>query len=111
MAAIKSKGNKTTEIEFIKLLRKNKITGWRRHKKGAYGSPDFFFLKNNIVFFIDGCFWHGCKKHFRVPATNKKYWINKIARNKARDKAVNKYYKKLEWQVIRIWEHQFKIKN
>jgi DNA mismatch endonuclease (patch repair protein) len=106
MSAIRSKGNKTTELEFIKLLRKNKITGWRKHKRGVYGSPDFIFQKNKIVVFIDGCFWHGCKKHCIMPKSNTDYWNSKIARNKKRDYIVNIYYKNKKWKVVRIWEHE-----
>lgn len=108
MSAIRSKGNKSTEIEFIQLLRKNKITGWRRHKKGAYGSPDFLFAKYKLAVFVNGCFWHGCRKHCKMPKTNKKYWGAKIERNKKRDRKVRKYYKDKEWDVLRFWEHDVK---
>lgn len=109
MSAIRSKGNKTTEIEFIKLLRRHKITGWRRHIKGAYGSPDFLFPNNKIAIFIDGCFWHGCKEHCVMPKTNIEYWNLKISRNKARDRKVTKYYRNKCWSVLRVWEHDIKI--
>lgn len=110
MAAIRARGNKTTEIEFAKQLRKNKISGWRRHQKGAYGAPDFLFSKAKLAVFVDGCFWHGCRKHCVMPKSNKKYWDAKIARNKMRDQAVNKFYKAKKWNVIRIWEHNV-LKN
>ena len=108
MAAIKSKGNVTTEMRLITLLRENKITGWRRHKKGKVGSPDFLFPKSKLVIFVDGCFWHGCPEHCIMPKSKQEYWEPKIARNKARDKAVTKYYKEKGWAVLRIWEHQLK---
>lgn len=108
MAAIRSRGNATTEAEFAKLLRKHRITGWRRHQKGAYGSPDFIFPKAKIALFADGCFWHGCPRHCIMPKSNKKYWTPKIARNKARDRAVNTRYKAKGWRVLRIWEHEIK---
>ena len=60
------------------------------------------------MIFIDSCFWHGCKKHGSIPATRKKFWTGKIERNKARDEEVSKYYKKLDWKVIRVWEHDLK---
>jgi DNA mismatch endonuclease (patch repair protein) len=43
-----------------------------------------------------------------MPASRKKYWRNKIERNKIRDKEVNRFYKKTGWQIIRIWEHEIK---
>jgi len=43
-----------------------------------------------------------------LPAVNKKYWKNKIERNKLRDKEVNRHYKKESWNVLRIWEHEIR---
>lgn len=108
MAAVRSNGNKSTELEFVKLLKKNKITGWKRHNRNIVGNPDFFFSKNSLVVFIDGCFWHGCRKHFKLPKSNRKFWQNKIASNKKRDKKVNSAYKRMGWKVLRFWEHQIK---
>ena len=107
MRTIKSKDTKI-EIAFRKFIW-NK--GFRYSKNSAkyFGKPDLVLKKYKTVVFIDSCFWHGCKKHCRIPATNKKYWVNKIERNKKRDKEVNKFYKKLKWKIIRIWEHNLKI--
>ncbi|MDP2820879.1 MAG: very short patch repair endonuclease [bacterium] len=107
MSRIKSKDSKI-EIDFRKSIWE---AGFRYRKNSTkyFGKPDIVLPKYKTVIFIDSCFWHGCKKHCRFPSSNKKYWINKIERNKTRDKEVNKYYKKSGWQVIRIWEH--KIKN
>lgn len=108
MAAIRSIGNLTTEAEFVKLLRMHKITGWRRHPKETYGSPDFLFPKEKIALFVDGCFWHGCKKHYIIPKSNKRYWKQKIERNKARDLTVSVFYKDKGWKMFRTWEHNIK---
>lgn len=108
MAAIRSKGNKTTEAELASLLRKNKIAGWRRHTKRIFGLPDFLFPKARLAVFADGCFWHGCRKHCIMPKTSKTYWDKKIARNKERDRAVNAELKAKGWKVLRIWEHDLK---
>lgn len=106
MRTIKSKDTKI-EIAFRKFIW-NK--GFRYSKNSAkyFGKPDLVLKKYKTVVFIDSCFWHGCKKHCRIPATNKKYWVDKIERNKQRDKEVNRYYKKLDWKIIRIWEHNLK---
>ena len=106
MKKIKSTDTKL-EVLFRKALLK---AGWR-HKKNSLklvGKPDIAFPKLKTAIFIDSCFWHGCRYHSRIPASNKKYWVNKIARNKARDKEVNKHYKQQGWIVIRIWEHSIK---
>ena len=57
---------------------------------------------------VENLYWHGCKRHCRLPATNKKYWVDKIERNKKRSKKVNRHYRKIGWKVIRVWEHEIK---
>lgn len=71
-----------------------------------YGHPDFASKSLKIAVFIDGCFWHGCKKHFKIPKTNTTYWETKIARNRLHDKKVSKALKKAGWIVVRIWGHE-----
>ena len=103
MSKIKSKDTKI-EIEFRKAIWKAGFR-YRKNPKGYFGKPDLVLKKYKTVIFIDSCFWHGCKKHCRLPSTRKNYWIPKIERNKQRDKEVNRYYKKEGWNIIRIWEH------
>ncbi len=40
-----------------------------------------------------------------MPASNRKFWENKIKRNKERDIEVTHEYKRLSWKVLRFWEH------
>ena len=87
MAAIKSKGNKSTEAKFLAFLKTNKITGWRRNYKSVKGKPDFVFPKARTAIFLDGCFWHGCPKCYKAPNSNKKFWHNK--------KKINEHQKNL----------------
>ncbi len=105
MARVKSKGNKSTELKFIDALRAWSISGWRC-RIDVLGKPDFVFSKEKIAMFIDGCFWHGCSKHCRLPATNVQYWVDKIQGNIRRDKQVTKEIKKRGWIVFRFWEHE-----
>ena len=107
MSLVKGNRNKSTEVFFIGLLRARKMIGWRR-KQSLFGSPDFVFRSARTAVFIDGCFWHGCKKCYRRPNSNQKYWDVKIARNRERDKVVNKTLKKRAWKVVRIWEHDLR---
>lgn len=104
MSRVRSKETKM-EIAFRKALWRQGFR-YRKNPTNYFGKPDIVLKKYKTVIFLDSCFWHGCKKHCRLPATNKKYWIAKIERNKQRDKEVNKYYKKIGWKVIRIWEHE-----
>jgi len=108
MAAVRSKGNLSTERAVERLFRANKIIGWRRHLPGIPGKPDFVFLAARVAVFVDGCFWHGCKICQRniVPSTNSEYWRQKVKRNQERDRKVNAELRKARWRVVRIWEHE-----
>jgi DNA mismatch endonuclease (patch repair protein) len=75
MAAIRSRGNKGTELTLVAILRAAHVTGWRRHQP-LPGRPDFVFRRARLAVFVDGCFWHGCPKHGRKPASNRGYWLN-----------------------------------
>ena len=107
MSKIRSKGNLSTELKMVELLKSSGIHGWRRHQK-LVGRPDFIFRDKKIAVFIDGCFWHGCARCFIKPKSNVKYWFAKIARNKDRSKEVNRELKGHGWTVLRFWEHSFK---
>lgn len=108
MAAVKSKGNLSTERAVARLFRANKIKGWRRHLAAIPGKPDFSFLSAQLAVFVDGCFWHGCRTCRRnmKPSTNSVYWIKKIQRNKTRDRKINAELHRAGWRAIRIWEHE-----
>lgn len=104
MASIRSKNNASTEQEFLKLLREFAISGWRRHSN-LPGKPDFVFPSARVVIFVDGCFWHGCPRCYRLPADNRQYWKSKVLSNRRRDRARTRQLRLLNWRVIRIWEH------
>jgi len=104
MAAIRSFGNKDTELKLASILRAARITGWRRHQ-ALPGKPDFVFRRDRVALFVDGCFWHGCPKHGRQPKTNTAYWTQKLSRNTARDQSVSRTLRQSGWTVIRLWEH------
>jgi len=110
MSRIRGRGNKDTEIALARLLRQNKITGWRRHLP-IFGRPDFTFPKQKLVVFVDGCFWHGCLEHSSLPATNRAFWNRKFSANKLRDILVTRTLRSQGWRVLRIWEHELCKKN
>lgn len=104
MAAIRSRGNKDTELKLAAILRAHGITGWRRHQP-LPGCPDFVFRRERLAIFVDGCFWHGCPKHGRNPGSNQAYWLPKLERNRARDRAMTRELRSRGWSVLRLWEH------
>jgi len=103
MRAVKSKGNRSTELRLIQLFREHDIKGWRRNYK-LEGNPDFVFPKLRIVVFADGCFWHGHNCRNTKPAANAEYWQRKKQRNVERDHQVTQTLTQKNWHVIRIWE-------
>lgn len=107
MKAVKSKGNKSTEIKLIEIFKLHHVIGWRRNYK-LLGHPDFVFPKKRVVLFADGCFWHGHNCRNVNPSDNAEYWQNKIARNKERDKAITSELVEKGWKVVRIWECEIK---
>jgi len=107
MASIRSKGNATTEHAFLQILREAKITGWRRHLD-LPGKPDFVFRAKRLAVFVDGCFWHGCPKCYRMPSDNRQYWKNKVESNRRRDRRRVRELRALGWRVLRFWEHSLK---
>lgn len=109
MASISSRGNRSTELAVVKLLRAAGIAGWRRHKLITAGAcrvrPDFVFPFARLAIFIDGCFWHGCPRHGKQPSTNKQYWRRKLFHNMARDVMTTRALRQAGWRVLRLWEH------
>lgn len=103
MEAIRSKGNRTTEERMATLLRKAKISGWRRHL-ALPGRPDFAWPKEKVAVFVDGCFWHGCPRCYRPPRHNPEFWVNKLKSNRSRDRRVARTLRVEGWRVIRVWE-------
>lgn len=104
MRAVKSRGNASTEQRLIQILRRSKITGWRTQAK-IFGSPDLVFPGPKIAVMIHGCFWHGCRYHYRPPKTNVEYWSKKVERNMIRDKLVQRALRSAGWSVLTFWEH------
>ena len=104
MAAIRSTGNRATELRLAAILRSHGITGWRRHQ-ALPGKPDFAFRRERLAVFVDGCFWHGCPRHLRMPRDNRPYWKRKIARNIHHDRETTCRLKRAGWHVLRVWEH------
>ncbi|MDA8014595.1 MAG: very short patch repair endonuclease [Gammaproteobacteria bacterium] len=102
MSLIRSAGNKETELTFAKVLRRCRISGWRRGAS-VFGKPDFVFWKGRVAVFIDGCFWHHCPRHGTIPKTRRKYWKQKLLRNIERAREVNRELRRGGWKVLRIW--------
>jgi len=69
-------------------------------------TADVVFRRAKVCIFVDGCFWHGCPRHFATPKTNSRWWEEKIADNAARDRRQTTLVRRRGWRVLRFWEHQ-----
>jgi DNA mismatch endonuclease (patch repair protein) len=72
------------------------------------GRPDFYLPGLKLAAFADGCFWHGCPSHGRIPADNSAYWGAKLARNHQRDLEVNRALRAEGIIIARFWEHELR---
>jgi DNA mismatch endonuclease (patch repair protein) len=79
---------------------------YRLNVRKLPGTPDIVLSKQKKVIFVHGCFWHGhqaCRKK-ALPKSNKAFWAQKIAGNKARDQRSKRQLRRLGWQALTIWE-------
>ena len=77
-----------------------------RPLRGRPWTADLVFRRPRVAVFVDGCYWHGCPQHFKLPSANLGYWGTKIERNRERDSLVDAELSAAGWTVIRIWEHE-----
>ena len=107
MARVRSRGNAATELRLMAIFRSHGITGWRRNRP-VFGRPDFVFPTERVAVFVDGCFWHGCPRHYNAPVGNAEFWRKKFEANRRRDRLVTRTLRQLGWRVVRLWEHSLK---
>lgn len=83
---------------------------YRLHVKELPGKPDLVLPRHRKIIFVHGCFWHshGCRMAQRPPATHKRFWNEKFARNVARDQEVLRRLWQAGWQVLVVWECETK---
>ena len=112
MSRIRSSGT-GPETRLYELTRE--VLGWRRkvvcNSTDHVGTPDLVIPSLQLVLFADGCFFHGCPLHCRMPATNREYWERKIERNQQRDRRSRRQLRAEGFAVWRFWEHDLKPKR
>lgn len=126
MAAIRSKDTKPEMIVRRGLWSRG--FRYRLNHRRLPGHPDLVLRKYRTCVFVNGCFWHGhnvalprmsdgrCKMDdvivdsecCRIPHTNREFWVNKIRRNKERDKEEQRKLAEMGWHCITIWECELK---
>jgi DNA mismatch endonuclease (patch repair protein) len=79
---------------------------YRLHQRKLPGAPDIVFPRHRAVIFVNGCFWHchqGCS-YFRLPATNRSFWKEKLKANVRRDALKSSELLAAGWRVLVFWE-------
>lgn len=71
------------------------------------GRPDIVIPNLNLAIFLDGCFFHLCPKHGRIPDSNRDYWEPKLLGNVRRDARSRRALRRMGFAVWRFWEHDF----
>ena len=121
MAAIRSKDTKPEMIVRRGLWRRG--FRYRLNHKRLPGHPDLVLRKYRTCIFVNGCFWHGHHINLqfddlqftienseccKIPKTNRKFWVEKIRRNKERDHEEQRQLAKMGWHCITVWECELK---
>lgn len=99
----------TPELAVATLLPRR---GVKRNWSELPGSPDFVHLRERWAVFVHGCFWHGhahCRKTKsgaggRIPVQNRSFWTDKLAANRARDRAKAGKLRRAGFAVLTVWE-------
>lgn len=102
---MRSVGNVDTEPEI--LLRKelwHRGYRYRVNERVKGVRPDLVFRGPEVAVFVDGCFWHGCPRHYSAPENNADFWKKKLMRNQERDRRNNRTLGEAGWTVVRCWE-------
>ena len=117
MVAIRSKDTKPEMIVRRGLWKRG--FRYRLNHKRLPGHPDLVLRMYRTCIFVNGCFWHGHQVQFtmhnaqcviesseccKIPNTNRDFWIEKIRRNKERDREEQRALASMGWHCITVWE-------
>ena len=101
-----TKRDTSIEIVFRKALWRKGVR-YRKNCKDILGTPDVAIKKYKLVVFCDGDFWHGKKYH--GVKTHKRFWDEKIKRNRERDLEYTIRLRDDGWTVLRFWESEIRF--
>ena len=110
MSSIKGKNTKPELV--VRAFLRSRNQPYSLHGKRLPGKPDIVLKPLKKLIFINGCFWHqhSCET-YSIPRTNRKFWADKLRKNKIRDRRVLRKIRKLGWSCKTIWECQLRRKR
>jgi len=78
---------------------------YRVHAKELPAKPDIVLPRWRAVVLVNGCFWHGHDCHlFKLPATRKAFWLEKITKNAERDQRNVYDLQNAGWRTGTVYE-------
>ena len=104
MARVRQEGT-SSELAVSRALRAIGAR-YRKNVRSLPGSPDFANRTRSWAVFVHGCFWHhhrGCSRA-TIPKSNRAFWCQKFADNRARDARSLRALKKAGFDVTVVWE-------
>lgn len=112
MALIRSSGTRI-ETRLYEMVRAILGGRWRidQNDRDLPGTPDVVVPSLRLVLLADGCFYHRCPRHGRVPDSNRAYWEPKLARNVQRDRRNRRALRAMGYSVWRFWEHDLEYRG
>jgi DNA mismatch endonuclease (patch repair protein) len=110
MSRIRSSGSKPERV-LRTLVREVTGRSLRYNLSTLPGSPDVVVHSMRLVLFMDGCLWHACPVHGRVPKSNVDFWKKKLEANVRRDRRTRSELRRAGWTVWAYWEHELRSKE
>jgi DNA mismatch endonuclease (patch repair protein) len=108
MSRVRGDVDTLLERRLASKLRTLRVRGSRRRCQVHAGRPDFCFHAAKVAVFVDGCFWHWCPIHFKLPKTRTAFWRKKLSDNRTRDRRQTQQLRAEGWTVIRVWNHDLR---
>jgi DNA mismatch endonuclease (patch repair protein) len=75
------------------------------------GAPDLVLPRHKVAIFVDGCFWHGCKRCHDMDTWRSRWWQEKVEKTRGRDRSVRAKLRRMGWRVWAVWEHDLRRKQ
>lgn len=99
------------ELAMRKMVKEFTDLPLKYNVKDLVGKPDIVVAGLKLVVFVDGCFWHGCPEHGKIPKSHQGFWRSKIVGNMIRDEENTVVLEEAGWSVWRVWEHDLRLET
>lgn len=100
------RGRNTNPERIVRRLVRQLGYTFKTYHPSLPAKPDLVFPSQHKVILVHGCFWH---RHYRcpkatTPKTRVRFWRNKFAQNKRRDRQQLILLRNRGWKSMVLWE-------